>query len=51
MWPFGTKVAAAKLAVKYSGFMVGMGQAKWLGQSYRILARRASRPTRSSTPA
>lgn len=39
MWPFrSTKVAAARLAVKYSGFMVGMGQAKWLNSSYRTLA-------------
>ena len=39
MWPFrSTKIQAANLAVKYSGVMVGMGQAKWLARSYRILA-------------
>ena len=39
MWPFrATKVTAAQLAVKYSGVMVGMGQARWLNRSYRILA-------------
>lgn len=38
MWPFKTKVAAAKLAVKYSSVMLGMGQARWLSRSYRTLA-------------
>ena len=39
MWPFrSTKVQAARLAVKYSSIMVGMGQAKWLARSYRTLA-------------
>ena len=38
VWPFKTKVAAARLAVKYSGVMVGMGQARWLAHSYRVLA-------------
>lgn len=40
MWPFGgkTKVAAAQLAVKYSGVLVGMGAARWLSRSYRTLA-------------
>ncbi len=39
MWPFrSTKVATAHLAVKYQSVMVGMGQAKWLSRSYRVLA-------------
>src|SRR6185312_17019190 len=38
-WPFRrTKVQAARLAVKYSGLMVGMGQARWLNRSYLLLA-------------
>ena len=37
MWPFKTK-AAARLAVKYSSVVLGMGQARWLSRSYRTLA-------------
>ena len=37
MWPFTTK-PAARLAVKYSSVMVGLGQARWLSHSYRALA-------------
>ena len=37
MWPFTTK-PAARLAVKYSSVVVGMGQARWLSTSYRALA-------------
>ncbi|MFO0906792.1 MAG: phage portal protein [Isosphaeraceae bacterium] len=32
------KVAAAQMAVKYAGVMVGMGRANWLDRSYRLLA-------------
>ena len=39
VWPFrSTKVEAARLAVKYQSVMVGMGQARWLNRSYRVLA-------------
>ncbi len=38
VWPFKTKVQAAKLAVKYQSLMVGMGGARWLNRSYLLLA-------------
>ena len=38
MWPFRTKIQAAKLAVKYSTMFVGMGATRWLNRSYLLLA-------------
>lgn len=37
-WPFKTKVAAARLAVKYQSAFLGMGAARWLTVSYQKLA-------------
>src|ERR1700712_1217883 len=39
MWPFKTKVAAARFAAKCSSVMVGRAAARWLSRGYAVLAK------------